>query len=162
HGDAEQAPARPFRDYVMWVQAQQPSRDAEAFWRRHLDGVAARAASGAFRNLPFAWLERRRGAASRRRKTDAFDVPQELRTRLTLFGRRKGLTLATLFYAAWAVLQARLQRSDEVLFTTTSSGRWADLDRMSDIVGPVFATQPFHVDLRSSGGMLDWLIALQT
>ncbi len=155
----EPPPGRPFRDYVEWIHARQQSAAAKAFWRHHLEGVSANVAGQA--NLPAAWVRSRQARPSGVRKTRLLEVPREVGARLVRFGSRHGLTLGTLFYGAWALLQSRLQDSREVLFATTTSGRWAELDGVSEIVGPVFATQPFRVSLATRATAIEWLTALQ-
>ncbi len=57
------------------------------------------------------------------------------------FCQRKGVSVATLFSAIWAlVLRSRTTASDEVIFGYLVSGRDMEIDGIEDVVGPLIST----------------------
>ncbi|KAK1976954.1 non-ribosomal peptide synthetase [Colletotrichum cereale] len=56
-----------------------------------------------------------------------------------------GVTATTILRAAWALVIAQFSGSEDVVFGVTTSGRYAALDSIETIVGPIIATVPLRV-----------------
>ncbi len=148
-------PARPYRDYIAWLQKQDPSQ-AEAFWRARLKGVTV--------PTPLVVDRTAHGAA-----TDA-PICNELKTQLTqtttralqTLARQEQLTLNTLVQGAWALLLSRYSGEDDVVFGATVSGRPADLPGAESMVGLFINTLPVRVQTPPDAPLVPWLKALQT
>jgi hypothetical protein len=105
--------ARPYRDYIGWLQSQDPAR-AEAFWRRELEGFSEPTP------LPFELREAGKRAAAGGPAVEPAQGEQqeeiesrlspELTARLETAAREAGLTLSSLVQGIWGVLQGRLVR----------------------------------------------------
>ncbi len=143
-----------YRACVEWMASQ--DRDAaEAFWRRHLDGVL-----------------RAHAIAQRGRSTDRRTKPgdlAEIRSRLSTadsaavlaFARRHGLTMNTVLQGVWGALLARYGGTEEALFGATVATRPADIEDAEQIVGPLINTLPVIVRMRPRTPLVAWLGTLQ-
>jgi amino acid adenylation domain-containing protein/non-ribosomal peptide synthase protein (TIGR01720 family) len=128
-------PAPALVGLTRWLE----SRDragAVAFWGRRLEGYGAPAV------LP--------GASSR--AADAPDprgfevqLDEVTTARLRECAGRAGASLATIAQAAWALLLARYNRTEDVVFGTIVSGRPPDLEDAEERVGALINTVPVRV-----------------
>ena len=64
---------------------------------------------------------------------------------LSLYAREQGVTLAALYYSAWALVLSRYTDSDSVVFGIVYSGRNLPLQGVEDTIGPLINTLPFYV-----------------
>ncbi|WP_425549235.1 amino acid adenylation domain-containing protein, partial [Allokutzneria multivorans] len=121
----------PYRDFLEWL-ADQDRAATEAAWRAELsemDGPTLVTAS-----------------LSERVDT-AVDLSAELTEALTTWARRHGVTLNSVFQAAWSLLLSGLTGRDDVVFGTTVSGRPPQLDGVESMVGLFINTIPVRVRL---------------
>ncbi len=154
YAGAQLLPARPFRDYIGWMQKRNVAAD-EAFWRGRLEGapdacvpVATPAAAGD---------GRARGHASIRRVLAA-ETTAALRTWI----EPARLTLNTVCAAAFAL--ARAGGADDVTIGMTLSGRPAELAGVEGIAGCFINNVPFRVRPGAWADRLigDWLRDIQS
>jgi non-ribosomal peptide synthase protein (TIGR01720 family) len=136
------AVARPYRNYVAWLQSQSWG-EMESFWRSMLSGVteptpllAEAPASPAFQG---------RRQAEWNTALDPF-----LTSRLLHLARQLQLTPNTLIQTAWALVLSRLSRRSDVVFGAAFSGRPPDLVGAEDIVGPFVNNLPVRVRVNES------------
>jgi amino acid adenylation domain-containing protein len=146
------APARPFRDYIAWLQ-RQDDEAATAYWRRLLAGYA---------EPPRLDLgQPATGAAEGRPGCVTVTLPEACTARLDEFARRHQLTLNTLLQAAWGLLLCRYTGTDDVVFGMTVSGRPADLPGVENMVGLLINTLPVRVRPRPCAPLAEWLRQVQ-
>ncbi|KAH8197406.1 hypothetical protein TruAng_008429 [Truncatella angustata] len=69
---------------------------------------------------------------------------------LSSLAKRSGFTVASIFYAAWALTLRRYVDSDHVSFGLILSGRSLPLPNAMSVIGPLINTVPFQVSLDSS------------
>ncbi|MFD4777407.1 amino acid adenylation domain-containing protein, partial [Streptomyces sp. NPDC058427] len=126
----------PNRDYLTWV-AGQDRTAAEAAWRQALDGLdgPTLVAPGGRDGSP----------ASPDRVTA--ELPAALTERLTVLARTGGVTLNTLFQAAWAMVLGQLTGRADVVFGGTVSGRPPQVPGIESMVGLFINTLPVRVVL---------------
>ncbi|HKH45466.1 MAG TPA: amino acid adenylation domain-containing protein [Thermoanaerobaculia bacterium] len=150
-------PVRPYRDYLAWLDRQDPAR-AEAFWRGRLAGFAGGSAATP---VPFDDPE----APAGRSVTDFREVEVRLpgpRARgLARVAQEGGLTLNTLVQGAWALLLARWSGRREVVFGAVAAGRPADLPGVESMVGLFINTLPVRAEIDPEEPVLAWLRRLQ-
>ncbi|MET0396676.1 MAG: amino acid adenylation domain-containing protein, partial [Longimicrobiaceae bacterium] len=140
------------RDYVAWVERQDPSR-TEAFWRGMLAGFDTPTP------LP---LDRATAAPGpERREQTGIELAAEATRALHAFARARGLTPGTLVQGAWALLLSRHAGADDVVFGVTVSGRPAELAGVEEMVGVFINTLPARVRPGSDARVDEWLGALQ-
>ena len=147
---AAPANARPYRDYIAWLERQDRA-GAEAFWRQALRGFGA----------PTPLPPGRPGQTEGRRELLTRFVPAETLAALRELARGQQLTLNTLVQGAWALLLSRYSRQADVLFGATVAGRPADLDGVEEIVGLFINTLPVRAHATPGAPLLGWLRDLQ-
>jgi hypothetical protein len=145
-------PARPYRDYIAWL-IEQDAEEAEAYWRRTLDGFAA--------PTPLA-VDRPWGAGE---PAVMAERPWRLSTATTAalqaLARTNQLTVNTLLQGAWALLLGRYSGQSDIVFGATVSGRPAELPGVEGMVGLFINTLPVRVDVAEWTPLRSWLKAIQ-
>jgi amino acid adenylation domain-containing protein/non-ribosomal peptide synthase protein (TIGR01720 family) len=152
-GDAaETGRARPYRDYVAWLQRQDQAA-AERYWRAVLAGFATPTPLGVDRPaVP--------GAAARFARLD-LRLPAALSQRLDDAARRLQVTLNTVLQGAWGLLLSRYGGERDVVFGNTVAGRPAELEGVEEMVGLFINTLPLRVRVRDDARLGEWLGELQ-
>jgi amino acid adenylation domain-containing protein/non-ribosomal peptide synthase protein (TIGR01720 family) len=145
-------PARPFSDYVVWLQKQDAAA-AEPFWRGELAGFTAPNALGIVHP---AGAERAAGQAEHEVR-----LSREVTTELQALAARHKLTLQTVTLGAWAVLVSRYSGDEDVLFGGVVSGRPAALPGVEAMVGMFVNTLPVRVRVDGAAPLAPWLQHLQ-
>ncbi len=157
-------PARPFRDYIVWLQRQDLAL-AESYWRGVLRGFRAptplpgedggeRGAAGAAGAVAAA----AGGAGDGMRRAV---VPAAATAALVAWGRRAGLTVNTLAQGIWALLLSRHAAQRDVAFGAAVLGRPADLDGADAIVGLFVNTLVVRIDAAPDALLVPWLQEIQ-
>ncbi|MBW8873686.1 MAG: non-ribosomal peptide synthase/polyketide synthase [Acidobacteria bacterium] len=145
-------PARPFGDYVAWLQRQDKSR-AESFWRGELAGFTAPNPLGI---APPAGAERASGHGEH-----GIWLSREVTAELQSLATRHKLTLQTITLGAWAVLVSRYSNEEDVVFGGVVSGRPAALPGVETMVGMFVNTLPVRVRVNDAEPLAAWLQRLQ-
>ncbi len=147
-------PARPHRDFIAWVQRQDLSQ-AEAFWRRTLQGI----------NMPTpALVDRASDGPSDEEPVyikKALDLTPELTAALSSLARQHRLTLYTLMQGAWALLLSAYSGQDDLVFGSVVSGRTTDLDNIEYRIGHFLNFLPVRTKVLPETSLLPWLEELQ-
>ncbi|MDT5271750.1 MAG: hypothetical protein QOH49_3936, partial [Acidobacteriota bacterium] len=149
-------PARPYRDYIQWLQRQDTAA-AESYWRRALAGFN--------RPTPLGFG---RAAAARADEASAHSHgEQEVRLSAALTGalqrvaRQHRLTLNSVMQGAWGLVLSRLSGEQEVVYGVVMSGRSADLAGVETMVGLFINTLPMRVRVDGGQKVVEWLQRLQ-
>lgn len=119
---------RPYGEYVTWLQ-QQKAPEAESFWRRELEGMAASTP------LPFERAPDGDAAEQRHFDRQKIELTEAATTSLKEFARRHRLTLNTLVQGAWALVVSARTGIDDVVFGATVSGRSCGIPGIESMVG---------------------------
>jgi len=149
--------AEPFRNYVDWL-ARQDATEWRDFFREALSGFY----SANRLPLPVDGTTPEPGEIlddNYARKIRELDSPTS--SSLDAFARRHGLTQATLFRAAWALVLARYSGETDVLFGGVMSGRPPDLPGAEAMLGLFINTLPLRVRVPLDAPLLPWLAQLQ-
>jgi len=171
---------RPYWEYIAWLQGRDTAA-AEVFWRRELAGLTAptplplppasgpRPGVGQSRiGAPPRKSERNRAAAGE----VILPLPLSLGIELGELARRLGLTRATFFQGAWALLLGRTQGSApeggasggggaEVVFGVTLAGRPPELPGAAGMVGLFINTLPLRLPVPQGSELAPWLGEVQ-
>src|SRR5262249_9591351 len=134
-------PPRPFRDYILWLQKQDLNQ-AEAFWRKTLEGFTAPTP------LVIDRLPGDRNGQPERAEEQHVQLSAELTADLQMLARKHQLTLNTLMQGAWSLLLGRYSGQESVVFGTSVSGRPAGLAGVESMVGLFINTLPVRVHVR--------------
>jgi amino acid adenylation domain-containing protein len=134
--------ARPYRDYIAWLQ-RQPLALSEPFWREALRGLRA----------PTVLALERPGGESGGPPAGHLSVEMRLSPdstqRLEALARRRQVTLNTVVQGAWALLLGRYSGDEDVVFGATVAGRPAELSGVESMLGLFINTLPVRVRLES-------------
>ncbi|MFE9533360.1 amino acid adenylation domain-containing protein [Streptomyces sp. NPDC006691] len=144
---------RPFRDYVAWLDRQDP-RAAERHWRRVLEGHTEPTPLPVDHDLPGTEWTGSRARVS-------FQLPQETSDQLGELVKRHRLTVNTLAQGAWALLLSRYAGRTDVCFGSAVSGRPANLPGVESITGIFINNIPVRTRVEGGRRLLDWLAGLQ-
>ncbi|HEX8282849.1 MAG TPA: amino acid adenylation domain-containing protein [Pyrinomonadaceae bacterium] len=152
--EPESGPARPFKNYIAWLQRQDAAA-AESFWREHLKGFTA--------PTPLV-LDRVPGRALSTEESYAEEfavLSPETVTALQALARRNQLTINTVVQGAWALLLSRYSGERDVAFGAVVSGRSSPLDGVESMVGLFINNLLTRVRVTPDAPVLDWLKGLQ-
>ena len=144
-------PARPFADYVRWIQ-RQDAVAAEAFWRGQVAGLRETTP------VPFSGTVR---ASDRRTREFKSRFSPALAEACGSFARRESVTLNTLLLGAWLILLRRLHGRKDICTGLTLSGRPADLAGVEEMVGLFINTVPLVIQVDGYEGIGACLRKLQ-
>ena len=129
-----------FMKYVL----QEGTAQSESFWQSNLAGPM----SPTFPPLPsLAYQPHVTNSTSSR-----VSLPRRGSSRFTM---------PFMIRAAWALTLARYANSEDVIFAETIANRDAPVTRITDIIGPTFATVPVRVQGKGDSSLQDYLERLQ-
>lgn len=145
--------SRPYRDYIAWLQEQDP-QSAEEFWRDRLQGVTA--------PTPLV-VERTVATSAQRESYSSLQeiVSESVTGKLQALARTHQVTLNTIIQAAWGLLLSRYSNESDVVFGATVSGRPADLIGAENMLGIFINTLPIRMKIKPELSVLNWLQSLQ-
>lgn len=137
-GEAVELPlARPFREYIDWLDRQDRAASA-AFWRERLAGFPAPTPLRLSRPLD----DRRQDNAQ-----TVVKPSDEDREALRFMTRQLGLTANSIVQTLWGLLLARYSGTTDILFGTAVSGRPQDLEGADTMVGVFFNNVPLRMSV---------------
>lgn len=119
------------------------------FWRQIQQEYPS--ACGDLLLAPQAWQARKSDNAS---NSIEFDTPQ---AEISVFAQQHGITLASVYYAAWAMALSMYVGSDTTVFGVVLSGRNLPIAGVERVVGPVINVLPFHVRLDEATNITAYL-----
>jgi len=144
-------PARPFSDYIAWLQEQDVAR-AEPFWREELAGFTAPNSLSVLRvGRPAVSGDAEHGIR----------ISREVTAELQALAARHKVTLQTVTLGAWAALVSRYSSEEDVVFGSAVSGRPADLPGVETMVGMFINTLPVRARVNDAEPLTSWLQRLQ-
>ena len=136
------APPPAYRDFIAWMK-DRPDGDAEAAWRRSLEGFRERISV----DLP---RPTAREAGPRKRRFHEARLPPSAADALARAARACRVTPATLYQTAWARVLGDYASTNDVVFGLVVSGRSSDLPGAERAVGLYMNTVPARVRLAGS------------
>ncbi|MFF0554450.1 condensation domain-containing protein, partial [Streptomyces sp. NPDC004311] len=147
--DLDLPPAADYGTFVRWSTGRDRSAD-EAFWRRHLGDFTEPALLAPAAVAPT-------GAADPVRHEPTLHIGTERAGALRRFARERGITLAALVHAAWALVVSRRTGAQDLTVGTVLSGRPAEIDGIEQTVGLFVNTLPLRVRTTGEQTADDWL-----
>ncbi len=136
--EATVSPARPFKDFVIWLD-RQDRRQAEIFWREHLKGFEATTLSWAVD------IQQKASGQSCQRDEVEIELPVDCATLLHETARSLHITMSTLLQCAWAMVLSRRSGRNRVVFGVTFAGRPPELEGSQTAIGLFINTLPLQV-----------------
>ncbi|KOA72154.1 peptide synthetase, partial [Bacillus stratosphericus] len=140
-----------YENYIRWIR-QQDKAQAEAFWRKELEGITSPTPFGSVGDKK----KQHQGYSQ-----SIYHLSQEETQVLQKWARKNQLTLNTLVQGAWGYLLSKYSGEEDVLFGVTSSGRPTDLPGVEKMVGLFINTLPARVQVSGETKVVDWLKDLQ-
>ncbi|HED09977.1 MAG TPA: amino acid adenylation domain-containing protein [Caldithrix abyssi] len=140
-------PTLPFKNYIAWLQEQDKDQ-AASFWRERLQGFYSPTALVVDRNMPQEnqpYLKKR------------YTLSPESSDKLHTLAREMRITLNTIMQGAWALVQAIYNRSDDVVFGATVSGRPAEIPGIETMVGLFINTLPVRARINYADSLQNFL-----
>jgi amino acid adenylation domain-containing protein len=145
---------RPYRDYILWLQRQDPAR-VEAYWRKTLQGVAA--PTPLVVDRPDWRPTGRQGDYGEAKLALSESASDALRT----LAKRHRLTISTLVQGAWALLLSRYSGQSEVVFGSVVSGRPPSLTGSQAMIGLFINTLAARAHVEQDAVASAWFERLQ-
>jgi syringomycin synthetase protein SyrE len=140
-GRAEElAEPTPYRAHVAQALAYARGRDAQAFFRGKLGDLDEPTA-------PFGLMDIRGDGSGTREVCEELDV--NLGKALRRQARRLGVTAATLFHAAWALVISKVSGREDIVFGTVLSGRLHGSAGAQRVLGMFINTLPLRLKLNT-------------
>ncbi|MBW4500877.1 MAG: amino acid adenylation domain-containing protein [Scytonema hyalinum WJT4-NPBG1] len=152
--DIQLQKARPYRDYIAWLQTQDLS-SAETFWQRYLKGFTTVTSLGIDQNFGNQISE------SKNYNTQLLRLSNTETAALQSLARQQQLTLNTIVQGAWAILLSRYSGENDIVFGGVVSGRPTTLTGVESMVGVFINTLPVRIDLNTQEFLIPWLKQLQ-
>ena len=150
--DLELKQPRSFRDYIAWLQSQDPAK-AETFWRETLQGFHA----------PTRFITEEMSAGANGKETAFVErrIALPSASALQTLARQHQLTLNTIIQGMWALVISHYSGENDVIFGSTVSGRPADLPGVETMVGLFINTLPVRARFTNDESLISWLQRLQ-
>ncbi|OTB04087.1 hypothetical protein M426DRAFT_262558 [Hypoxylon sp. CI-4A] len=76
---------------------------------------------------------------------------------LAMYCKSIGVTVASLYYAAWGLVLSKYTGSDHICFGAVLSGRSLPFDEMQSVVGPTINTLPLNVSLGTCSTLMQYI-----
>ena len=153
-GELTLAEHRPYRDFVSWIQEQDPAV-AEAYWRGELAGFSSPTHLGV--DLAPVSLH----APVLHYDGTSIELSESETAALTALAQTHGLTMNTLVQGAWALMLSCYSGEDDVLFGTIVSGRSVPLKGADTMIGLFTNILPSRVSVPPEASLIPWLKDLQ-
>ncbi|MGW1811458.1 amino acid adenylation domain-containing protein [Streptomyces sp. NPDC002078] len=141
-------PSPPFREYVAWVERQDPA-EAEEFWRGALRGRSGPTP------LPAGDPARTEGGPSCAQ--EEIRLSEAETERVYQLARGLGLTPSTLVNAAWALLLGMHSGDEDLVFGVTVANRPPELPGVENMIGLLINTVPLRVHAGADQTVGAWL-----
>ena len=149
--DVQLGPARPYREYISWLRAQDLT-PAEEYWRRVLSGFTSA--------TPLVVDTNRPGGAGQGHGEKYIWLSAESMAALNAFARKHQLTPSLVVQAAWALLLSRYSGEMGVVYGLTFSGRPPEIPDIERMVGLFINTLPARVQVTPHETVSNWLKTL--
>ncbi len=147
-------PARPYREYIAWLNKQEPQK-AASFWKNTLQDFAEPT------SVPADSPAGKAGEGEQACDTVEIKLNPDINKKLKTLAQQNHLTINTLVQGAWALLLAQYSRSNDVVFGATVSGRPPEIPGVESMVGLFINTLPLRVKISPKEKVASWLKRIQ-
>ena len=119
-------PTTGFQEYVSWLYKQDLSLSV-GYWTKHLENVQPCC-------LPHVVD---RSIIGRKNEFIPIELPEDFTSQLPVFCKKNGLTMATVFQTAWALVLRTYTKTNDIIFGYMTANRDVPIAGIADIVGPL-------------------------
>jgi amino acid adenylation domain-containing protein len=148
-------PARPFRDYINWIQKQDMEK-AKAYWKSILKDFSSPTPLTVDRSPD---MEIKIEDEYKKQK---IELSKEVTQSLDKLARQNQFTINTIIQGVWALLLSRYSSEEEIVFGATVSGRPPALRGVENMVGLFINTLPMLIRVKPDISVLNWLKEIQS
>jgi hypothetical protein len=143
--------ARPYSDYIRWLQ-QQDLSGAEQYWRRLLEGFSKPTRIGVKRT-------RRLEGEGYGRKVER--ISRVKSREIEEEAGRQRVTVNTMVQGGWAIVLMRYSGESDVVYGATTAGRPAEMEGVERMVGLFINTLPVRVKVEGTERVDEYLKEVQ-
>ena len=140
-------PAQPFRNYIAWLQ-EQNAEDSASFWKNRLQNFyspTALVVDHKYTTTDMPYLKKR------------YMLSKSVSNNLHQLAKDRQITLNTIVQGAWALLLAIYNRTDDVVFGATVSGRPVEIPGIETMVGLFINTLPVRASFNYDDSIITFL-----
>ncbi|HEX7331325.1 MAG TPA: amino acid adenylation domain-containing protein [Pyrinomonadaceae bacterium] len=152
--EPELEPAKPFRNYIAWLQ-QQDLNAAETFWRENLKGFTAPTP------LVLDSTPGRQLSTELEFAEEVMPLPPALFNGLQSFARKHQLTISTIVQGVWALLLSRYSGELDVAFGSIVSGRPTSLPDVEKMIGLFINNLTTRIKIPTQANVVKWMQDIQ-
>ncbi|WP_191559493.1 condensation domain-containing protein [Metabacillus idriensis] len=138
----------PFKEYVKWLYNQDKSVGVE-FWEEYLKG---------YKYKPLYISNFIKETDVKGTANENYIIPQATMNDIRKVAKDEGVSIGTIFSAAWGILLQKYIDHDDIVFGTTVSGRSSNLPGIERMVGLLMNTVPVRIRLDRSTKVIDLLL----
>ncbi len=142
----------PFAGYVKWLE-QKDRQKSRAYWRQYLDDYQNEI------KLPFTLPY---PASDNQRVRAAFELPKDLVDGIQHLSRQLQVSLNSILQGVWAILLAKYNDCDDVVFAVAVSGRPGEIEHVEQMVGLFINTIPVRIKLTPELTIAELFAQIQT
>lgn len=124
----------PYVNYISWL-SQRDSGDTAAYWNRYLEGYENKATLPQLKDM----------GAPYQQHIHKMELSKVDTQGLQLLGAEHSVTLNTIIQTAWAIVLARYNFIEDVVFGSVVSGRPAEIEGVENMVGLFINTLPVRI-----------------
>ncbi|WP_343690803.1 amino acid adenylation domain-containing protein [Chitinophaga sp.] len=139
----------PYSLYIQWLE-KQDKQEAASYWRNYLNGYTSVASVP-----PVLFPVSDNGP--RQTLTEKLRLPDAITTQLEGIARREKVTMNILFQAIWALLLAKFNNTNDVVYGNVVSGRPSDIPGVNEILGLFINTIPLRIRFQAETRFSDLL-----
>ncbi|CAM3906190.1 condensation domain-containing protein [Pseudoalteromonas maricaloris] len=139
----------PYQSYIEWF-VEQDQTKAKTYWQDYLQGFSYPTPLVVDKQIELAENEDSVGRYY-------FNVDRDTTKKLASLANQYGVTINTVFQAAWSLLLASYSGEKDIVFGATVSGRPAEVKGVESIVGLFINSLPVRVNFNNLTSVLDVL-----
>lgn len=133
-------------NYINLIKSQN-KEEGKKFWKEYLNGIEEKT------YLP----ECNPNIQGFKSGKYSYDIGENLTKRIRNFVNEQGITMASFFYAMWGILLQKYNRSKDIVFGITLSGRNPKLLGIESMVGLFINTIPLRITFNENDSVLDFI-----
>ena len=147
---AELPPPTPYSHFIKWLETRDHQR-TENFWKKYLSGYQQQTVVPKYHHA-------KETDTDRREKSHHFTLDIEQTLRLNQLAAENHVTINTVIQCLWAILLAKYNHVEDVIFGVTASVRPEVIKGINDMVGLFINTIPTRINVEHK---LTWSELLQ-
>lgn len=133
-------------NYIKLIKSQDKD-DGKRFWKEYLNGIQEKT------YLPEC-SQNMQGYKSGKYR---YDIGENLTQNIRNFVNEQGITMASFFYAMWGILLQKYNKTKDIVFGITLSGRNPKLLGIESMVGLFINTIPLRITFNENDTILDFI-----